>query len=83
MNMAELKQWRKDPVPIQDIYSIEQVSTLLCLGANKIWELSRRRVDPLPLRRLGDRQRGCIAFRDELIAWAERNFEYINSRCVK
>lgn len=70
----------KQPVPIQDIYSPHEAASLLGMKVNRIWELSRRREDPFPLRRLSGMQRGSIVFREEMLDWAHRNFEQVRSR---
>lgn len=67
----------KQPIPVQDIYNAYEVAALLGVSKNKVWELSKRSEDPLPLRRLPGQRKGSIAFRDELLAWAKRNFTQI------
>ena len=42
----------KQPVPVQDIYNAYEVARLLGISKNKVWELSKRGNDPLPLRRM-------------------------------
>ncbi len=64
----------KQPVPVQDIYNAYEVARLLGISKNKVWELSKRGNDPLPLRRMEGQKKGSIAFRIELLDWAMRNF---------
>ncbi len=63
----------KQPVPVQDIYNAYEVARLLGISKNKVWELSKRGNDPLPLRRMMGRKRGRFAFRDELLEWSKRH----------
>ena len=67
----------KQPVPVQDIYNAYEVARLLGISKNKVWELSKRGNDPLPLRRMEGQKKGSIAFRVELLDWAMRNFSKI------
>lgn len=67
----------KQPVPVQDIYNAYEVARLLGISKNKVWELSKRGNDPLPLRRMEGQKKGSIAFRAELLDWAMRNFSKI------
>ena len=67
----------KQPVPVQDIYNAYEVARLLGISKNKVWELSKRGNDPLPLRRMEGQKKGSIAFRVELLDWAMRNFSQI------
>ena len=76
----EMEMERKQPVPIQDVYSPYEAASLLGIKVNRIWELSRRREDPFPLRRLTGMMRGSIVFRDEMLEWARRNFEQVRRR---
>ena len=66
----------KQPVPVQDVY---EVAELLSMSKNKVWKLARRSQDPLPMRRLPGQRRGSIAFRDELLDWAKRNYTEIGA----
>ena len=76
----EMEMERKQPVPIKDVYSPYEAASLLGIKVNRIWELSRRREDPFPLRRLTEMKRGSIVFRDEMLEWARRNFEQVRRR---
>ena len=77
----------KQPVPVQDIYNAYEVARLLGISKNKVWELSKRGNDPLPLRRMEGQKKGSIAFRAELLDWAMRNSSKIASgrrcRCMR
>lgn len=68
---------QKHPIPVQDIYDAYEVAALLGISRNKVWDLSKRTKDPLPLRRLPGQRKGSIAFRDELLEWAKRNFTQV------
>lgn len=78
--LEEIEMERKQPVPIQDVYSPHEAAALLGIKVNRVWELSRRPKDPFPLRRLAGMKRGSIVFRDELLDWARRNFEQVRRR---
>lgn len=69
----------KQPVPVQDVYNAYEVAELLSMSKNKVWKLARRSQDPLPMRRLPGQRRGSIAFRDELLDWAKRNYTEIGA----
>lgn len=67
----------RQSTPIQDVYDAYAIASLLRMSKNRVWELSNRLNDPLPLRRMEGQRRGGIAFRDELLEWAKRNFNQI------
>lgn len=67
----------KQPIPVQDVYNVYEVAELLSMSKNKVWKLAKRPQDPLPMRRLPGQRRGSIAFRDELLDWAKRNYTQI------
>lgn len=60
-----------------ELLTVEDVAAKLGVSKNKVWELSKRSDDSLPLRRLLGQRKGSIAFRDELLEWAKRNFTQI------
>lgn len=64
---------------VQDIYNVSDVASLLGISKNKVWKLARRSSDPLPLRRMPNQERGGIVFREELVAWAKRNFTRVGT----
>lgn len=64
---------------VQDIYNVSDVAALLGISKNKVWKLARRPEDPLPLRRMPNQERGGIVFREELVAWAKRNFTRVGT----
>ena len=57
----------------------EHGGALLGISKNKVWKLARRPEDPLPLRRMPNQERGGIVFREELVAWAKRNFTRVGT----
>lgn len=63
----------KIPVFMQDTYNADETAVLLNISVNRIYELSRRECDPLPLRCLPTQTRGYIVLRTELIEWIKRN----------
>lgn len=65
---------------IKDIYTPIEAASILRMSRGKLFELAKRKDDPLPLKRLGTSQRGTIVFRDELIEWAKRNYKLLNAR---
>lgn len=61
------------PFAIKDIYTITEASRILHVSETKLYELSRRPVDPFPARRFTFKSRGALLVRDELLEWVLRN----------
>lgn len=63
---------RREPV-IKDIYTAEEVATMLRMSESAIYQLAKRDYDPLPLRRFEWKKRGAFIVRDEFLSWLYRN----------
>ena len=68
------------PFAIKDIYTITEAARILHVSETKLYELSRRPVDPFPARRLAFKSRGALVMRDELLQWAMRNALLLSER---
>lgn len=63
----------KTPVQIQDTYVAYEIALLLNVGINRVYELAKRDIDPLPFRSLPNYARCGFALRSELLDWIGRN----------
>lgn len=75
MTKAESNEVKTAKVPVfmQDTYNADETAILLNISVNRVYELSKRPHDPLPLRCLPTQKRGYIILRTELIEWIKRN----------
>lgn len=62
-------------VPVKDFYTVDDVSALLRISVNRVYELAGRESDPMPFRRLFGSKRGMFVSRGELSQWVMRNTE--------
>ncbi len=69
--MAEANRSRT--TEIKDIYTAEEVATMLRMNESSIYALAKRDIDPLPLRRFEWKKRGAFLLREEFMEWIVRN----------
>lgn len=63
---------RREPA-IKDVYTAEEVATMLRMSESAIYQLAKREHDPLPLRRFEWKKRVAFIIRDEFLDWLYRN----------
>lgn len=69
--MAEANRPRT--TEIKDIYTAEEVATMLRINESSVYNLAKREIDPLPLRRFEWKKRGAFILRVEFMDWIVRN----------
>lgn len=64
-------------VPLSAMYTVAEISAMLHISKEKVYELARRECDPLPLRRFEYRVKYFVAVHDELMEWVKENLPLI------
>ena len=64
---------RSRTIDIKDIYTAEEVATMLRMNESTVYALAKRDIDPLPLSRFEWKKRGAFLLREEFVDWIVRN----------